>query len=78
MGAVVQLDRDGPFLLAADAVSLRENLDADTAPRNTWNADALLNSYREIRRIEKSGATVICGHDDGQWQSLRKGAEAYE
>jgi N-acyl homoserine lactone hydrolase len=78
LGAVVHLDRDGSFLLASDAVSLRENLDADTAPRNTWNVDALLNSFGEIRRIEKSGATVICGHDDAQWQSLRKGAEAYE
>ncbi len=78
MGAAVHLDRDGPFLLVSDAVSLRENLDTDTAPRNTWNAEALLQSYAEIRRIEKSGATVVCGHDDAQWQSLRKGAEAYE
>jgi N-acyl homoserine lactone hydrolase len=78
MGAAVHLDRDGSFLLASDAVSLRENLDADTTPRNTWNVDALLNSFGEIRRIEKSGATVICGHDDAQWQSLRKGVEAYE
>jgi glyoxylase-like metal-dependent hydrolase (beta-lactamase superfamily II) len=78
MGAAVNLDRDGPFLLVSDAVSLRQNLDADTAPRNTWNADALLSSYGEIRRIERSGAIVICGHDDGQWQRLRKGAEAYE
>jgi N-acyl homoserine lactone hydrolase len=78
MGAAVHLDRDGSFLLASDAVSLRENLDADTTPRNTWNVDALLNSFEEIRRIEKSGATVICGHDDAQWQSLRKGVEAYE
>jgi N-acyl homoserine lactone hydrolase len=78
LGAAVHLDRDGPFLLVSDAVSLRESLDTDTAPRNTWNADALLKSYQEIRRIEKSGATVICGHDDGQWQSLRKGIEAYE
>ena len=78
IGAAVHLDRDGSFLLASDAVSLRENLDADTAPRNTWNVDALLNSFAEIRRIEKSGAAVICGHDDAQWQGLRKGPEAYE
>ena len=45
---------------------------------NPWNVDALLNSFGEIRRIEKSGATIICGHDDAQWQSLRKGQEAYE
>jgi N-acyl homoserine lactone hydrolase len=78
MGASVNLDRDGSFLLASDAVSLRANLDADTVPRNTWNAEALLKSFAEIRRIEKSGATIICGHDDAQWQGLRKGAEAYE
>ncbi len=78
LGALVNLDRDGQFLLASDAISLRKHLDDDQAPRNTWNADALLKSYGEVRRIEKSGATVICGHDDGQWRTLRKGREGYE
>src|SRR5688572_7572354 len=78
MGALVALDRDGRFLLAADTVSLRATLDRDVAPRNTWNADALLKSWEEVRRIERQGATVICGHDDAQWQRLRKGADAYE
>jgi glyoxylase-like metal-dependent hydrolase (beta-lactamase superfamily II) len=78
LGASVNLDRDGSFLLVSDAVSLRANLDADTVPRNTWNAEALLKSFAEIRRIEKSGATIVCGHDDAQWKGLRKGAEAYE
>ena len=31
-----------------------------------------------IERIERGGATVIYGHDDQQWQSLRKGTESYE
>jgi glyoxylase-like metal-dependent hydrolase (beta-lactamase superfamily II) len=78
MGAKVNLDSGRSFLLASDAVSLRQNLDADTVPRNTWNAEALLKSFAEIRRIEKSGATIVCGHDDAQWQGLRKGVEAYE
>ena len=78
MGAKVNLDSGGSFLLASDAVSLRQNLDADTVPRNTWNAEALLKSFAEIRRIEKSGATVVCGHDEAQWQGLRRGAQAYE
>jgi N-acyl homoserine lactone hydrolase len=78
LGALVSLERDGQFLLASDAVSLRQSLDTDTAPRNTWNAEALLKSFEEVRRIEKSGAAIICGHDDGQWQSLRKGVEGYE
>ncbi len=78
LGASVNLEWDGSFLLVSDAVSLRANLDADTVPRNTWNAEALLKSFAEIRRIEKSGATIVCGHDDAQWKGLRKGAEAYE
>jgi glyoxylase-like metal-dependent hydrolase (beta-lactamase superfamily II) len=78
LGALVNLDRDGPFLLASDAISLRQHLDTDIAPRNTWNAEVLLRTFEEVRRIEKSGATVICGHDDQQWQSLRKGTDGYE
>jgi N-acyl homoserine lactone hydrolase len=78
MGARVALNRDGTFLLAADTVSLRSTLDTGVIPRNTWNADALTKSLAEVKRIEAQGATVICGHDDAQWQTLRKGAHAYE
>ena len=78
LGALVSLVRIGQFLLASDAVSLRQHLDADVAPRNTWNVDEQLKSFGEVRRIEKAGATVICGHDDQQWQGLRKGPEGYE
>ncbi|MEP9355980.1 N-acyl homoserine lactonase family protein [Xanthobacter sp. KR7-65] len=78
IGAHVALDRDGAFLLASDAVSLRASLDTDVVPKNTWNVDLHHRSIAEIRRIEASGATVLCGHDDAQWQTLRKGADAYE
>lgn len=78
IGALVALDRSGTFLLASDAVSLRASLDRDIVPRNTWNADSLLGSLAEIRRIEKGGVTVLCGHDAEQWASLRKGGHAYD
>jgi N-acyl homoserine lactone hydrolase len=78
LGALVSLDRDGQFLLASDSVSLRQSLDTDIAPRNTWNVEEQLKTFEEVRRIERAGATVICGHDDQQWQSLRKGNEGYE
>lgn len=77
-GALVTLDKSGTFFLASDTVSLRSTLDTGIIPRNTWNADALAKSLTEVRRIEARGATVLCGHDDAQWASLRKGAEAYE
>jgi glyoxylase-like metal-dependent hydrolase (beta-lactamase superfamily II) len=78
IGALVALERSGRFLLASDTVSLRATLDRDIVPRNTWNAEALVKSLAEVRRIEASGATIVCGHDDAQWASLRKGAQAYD
>lgn len=77
-GALVTLDRDGAFLLASDAVSLRTSLTRDVVPKNTWNVDLHHRTIAEIRRIEASGATVLCGHDDTQWASLKKGVDAYE
>jgi N-acyl homoserine lactone hydrolase len=74
----VQTERSGVFLLASDTVTLRASLDRDLVPRNTWDGEILRKSWAEIRRIEASGATVICGHDDAQWASLRKGADAYD
>ena len=47
-------------------------------PRNTWNADLCAQSFAEIRRIEAAGAKVICGHDSAQWETLRKGLDAYD
>jgi len=75
---LVSLDRDGSFLLAADAVALEVNFTREIMPRNTWNPDLALSSLREIQRIANSGATVIFGHDPEQWQQVRKGEHAYE
>jgi N-acyl homoserine lactone hydrolase len=77
-GALVKLDRSGAFLLASDTVTLRSTLDTGVVPKNTWNADALLKSLAEVRHIEAGGTRILCGHDDAQWATLRKGADAYE
>lgn len=77
-GAMVNLDRSGSFLLASDAVSVRENLDREIIPKTTWDANVLMDSLAEIKRIEKGGATVICGHDSAQWQALKKGIQFYD
>ena len=54
-GALVSLDKSGTFLLASDTVSLRSTLDTGVMPKNTWNADALVKSLAEVRRIEAAG-----------------------
>jgi N-acyl homoserine lactone hydrolase len=78
LAALVALDRSGAVLLASDTVSLRATLDTGIVPKNTQDPDALVKSLAEVRRIEASGAMVICGHDAAQWATLRKGADAYE
>ncbi|HXW24288.1 MAG TPA: N-acyl homoserine lactonase family protein, partial [Xanthobacteraceae bacterium] len=78
MAALVALDRTGQVLLASDTVSLRTTLDTGILPKNTWNADALVKSLAEVRRIEARGAMIVCGHDAGQWARLRKGVDAYD
>jgi N-acyl homoserine lactone hydrolase len=74
---LVKLDESGEFLLTSDALSVRANLDTNSVPRATWNADQFLNSFAEIRKLEASGVTIICSHDAVQWESLRKGKDAY-
>jgi N-acyl homoserine lactone hydrolase len=66
------------FSSRVGAVSLLENLAQNSAPRNTWNVDLYLESFAKIRQLHAAGTTVICGHDDAQWRSLRKGLDAYE
>ena len=78
MGALVTLERSGKFFLASDTVAIRATLDRDVIPRNTWNAEALVKSLAEVRRIEANGATIVCSHDDAQWAGLWKGANAYD
>ncbi len=78
MAAHVTLDRDGAFLLAADALPVRACLDGRYAPRNSWDADLALRSIEEIARIEQRGVTILMGHDDAQWRSVRTGAAYYE
>ncbi|MEJ8574451.1 N-acyl homoserine lactonase family protein [Microbaculum marinum] len=78
VAAHVELDRSGSFLLASDAVSFRDNLEQGTVPRNTWNVEEATRSLALVRRIAADGATVLFGHDDAQWSTLKKGADAYE
>lgn len=78
MGALAALGRDGAFVLASDAVPVGESLRRRYAPANTVDVGACLESLDEIARLESKGATVLFGHDEAQWRSLRRGAEFYE
>jgi glyoxylase-like metal-dependent hydrolase (beta-lactamase superfamily II) len=78
MGARLELARTGAVMLAADAAAVRQNLEQDFSPRNSWDAAGFCASLAELRRIEAGGATLLFGHDDAQWRTLKKGADAYD
>ena len=76
-GALACLPRSGAYLLASDAVPLKEHLDREITPKNTWNQGLHAASHAEIRQIEKSGAVVVCGHDLAQWSTFQAPEQHY-
>jgi hypothetical protein len=50
----------------------------EAPPLNAVDKDELFKSWKEVRHVEASGATIICGHDESQWSGLRKGIDGYE
>ena len=65
-------------VLIPDALSLERNLDRDEIPKNAWNPNLLLKSYKELMKIKKSGFTIVCGHDDTQWKNKLKMGITYK
>jgi glyoxylase-like metal-dependent hydrolase (beta-lactamase superfamily II) len=78
IGAKLEFDRSGCFILAADAVPVRQTLERDYSPKNSRDAALFCRSLAELRRLEKQGSTILFGHDAEQWNILRKGAFAYD
>jgi len=77
-GALACLPNSGAYLLASDAAVLREHLDREIIPKNTWNQDLYTKVLDEIKRIEKSGAVVACVHDLSQWSAFRTAEGHYD
>jgi N-acyl homoserine lactone hydrolase len=78
IGAHAVMDRSGAFLLASDAAPVADSLSRRTVPENTWDPALYLASLEEIARHADEGATVLFGHDDAQWRTIRTGAAYYD
>lgn len=77
IAALVALDDAGQFLLASDAVAVEANLADGYAPKNSWDLEKANIAIDDIRKIGERGAVIIYGHDDAQWNRLKRGAEFY-
>ncbi|PDT46592.1 MBL fold metallo-hydrolase [Sinorhizobium fredii] len=76
--ARVVLQKDGTFVLASDSAPLQTNIDQEIAPKNTWNMDLAAAALARLKALRDRGDTIISGHDDAQWRTLRKGLDFYE
>ena len=77
IAALVALDESGEFLLASDAVAVEANLAEGYAPKNSWDLEQANVAIDAIRKIGERGARIIFGHDEAQWNSLRRGQQFY-
>ncbi|MGE0039508.1 MAG: N-acyl homoserine lactonase family protein, partial [Xanthobacteraceae bacterium] len=77
IAAMISLEKSGEYLLASDAAPIEANLVEGYAPKNSWDMDKAVKSIADIKAAQGRGVKVIFGHDDKQWQWLRKGAEFY-
>ena len=65
------------LVLAADACYTKENMDRDLLPGVLWNAGDMARSLAALRDLrDRHGATVIYGHDPGQWDGLPRAPDA--
>jgi N-acyl homoserine lactone hydrolase len=76
--ARIELDRDGTFLLAADAAPMMRHVDQGYAPKNSWNIDLAVAALAEIKVMKDRGTTIICGHDEAQWQEISARVEGFQ
>lgn len=60
---MVNLKNSGTFILPADAMYTRENMDAPVLPGIVWDPTLTMNNIMKFRDLERKGATLIFGHD---------------
>jgi N-acyl homoserine lactone hydrolase len=69
---------DGPVLLAIDAISHAAHLDLDELPPQYADPSEAKRSRARLRNLAaETGATILFGHDGGQWATLPKSPEPF-
>jgi glyoxylase-like metal-dependent hydrolase (beta-lactamase superfamily II) len=73
----VRTGRGPEVVLTADACYTREHLEQDLLPGVAWDPAEMRRSLAWLRTLrDRQGATVVFGHDAGQWATLPRGAAA--
>lgn len=74
---LVRLKESGNFLIAGDAIYLRDNLDRNILPGYCTDEDAAYASMNKLRELEAAGCKILPGHDPAQERNLVLSPKAY-
>jgi N-acyl homoserine lactone hydrolase len=74
----VRLASGSTYLLTVDAANAMEHYEEKALPGFLVSALDTVRSVRKLRRLAwRSEATVVCGHDPGQWATLKHAPDYY-
>ncbi len=74
---VIRDGKSAALVLTEDACYTRENMDRDVLPTVVWDEREMSRSLGRLRDLrDRSGATVIYGHDPSQWEGLARAPRA--
>lgn len=75
---LVNTDKDGSFMLAADACYLEANISDGLVPGLVCDSPAYLQNIRTFRLMRKLGVQIVTGHDSETWATFKHAPEYYE
>ncbi len=77
-GLLVRLDNDGPFILSGDSVPFRENFEKRMAARTNLDDLQALTTIDLLKEtVQKEKASLIYGHDENYWDTLKLAPHYY-
>lgn len=75
---LVNTEKSGSFLLCADACYAQENISDGVLPGLATDSTAYLQNLKFFKLMEKTGVTLVPGHDPYLWERFRHAPEYYE
>ena len=75
---IVNLENSGKFVLASDAASLEENLEAKIQPGYCSNPWFAMRSLDKLENYKRAGYKILFGHDVEQEKELKIFPEYYD
>ena len=75
---LVRTDEDGDFLLCADACYVKETYKEGGLPGLVAPCPEYLQNIKTFKLLEKTGVTIVTGHDPDDWKTFKHAPEYYK